>query len=358
MSRWSDLKELIAPASVRHSVAPPLEAGLRPNDRLERAALLAQFDPLGVDDIVAWRGDLVATAGRRLVRLAHAAPEVVASFHAPAGALAVLPQGLAVAVHATGIVVVDASGGTRVLTDDPRVRSCVTAMCVDAAGDLLVTVGSAAHTEWERALMMRDATGLLLKVDAAGGVRELALGLAWPAGVAVEPGGGILLSESNEHAVRRRDADGRAGRTVLVNLPGYPGRIATAQDGTWWAAMPYLRSRATELMFEFPSMVTEMVTTTEVDSWLVPRLRIEVPRRAPLQVGELSVLGKIKPWAPTRTYGLAFRFAGSGQIIESAHSRADGHRHGATGVAAQDGRVVVAVRGAGCVVEIGQGEGR
>jgi len=103
--------------------------------------------------------------------------------------------------------------------------------------------------------------------------------------------------------VQRRSADGsRAGaKVVLVNLPGYPGRITPAADGTWWAAMPCLRSRATELMFEFPAMVDEMVNTTEVDSWLVPRLRIEVPHRAPLQVGELSVLGPSEVRAGRRT---------------------------------------------------------
>jgi hypothetical protein len=357
MSRWTDLKELIAPGSVRHTVAPPLEAGLRPNRRLQDASVRSRFAPLGVDDVVVWNGRAVVSAGRAVAALEGGEPATVWTSDAEVGALAVLPEGLAMAVEGRGIILLSGDGSTRVLSDEPRVRTRVTALHPHPDGGLLATVGSTRHDQWERALMLRDRSGLLLRIDIGGRVDELDTGIAWPAGVAVEADGAILLSVANDHVVERRAPSGApaTARTVLHNLPGYPGRLVAAGDGTWWAVMPRLRSRATELMFEFPDMVQEMVSSTEVDSWLVPRLRIEVPHRAPLQVGELSVLGQIKPWAPTRTYGLAFRFASSGQIVESAHSRADGDRHGATGVAVDDeGGVLVAVRGAGCIVEIGQ----
>jgi hypothetical protein len=118
--------------------------------------------------------------------------------------------------------------------------------------------------------------------------------------------------------------------------------------------MPYLRNRATELILEHDDVRSEMVSRTEPESWLVPCLAIENLYRTPLQVGAIRVLGEIKPWAPTRTYGLAFRVNAEGRVLESAHSRADGRMHGVTAVLEREpGSVVVACRGAGNVLMLG-----
>lgn len=354
MSRWSALRELIAPGTVRRAAIPPLEAGLRPNQDLDQAKVAAEFAPLGVDDVVVADGKRYVTADSRLVELApDSSARTVATFDGTAGSLATTAAGLVVAVHGVGLVAVGPDGATSVISDDDLLKSNVSAIAAHDDGSLFVCVASTTTPEWARALMERSRTGLLLRVGDDGGVDVLDDGLAWPSGIAVD-GDDLVVSLGQRHTIQRRSiSTPRAAVAVLDNLPGYPGRVRRAHDGRWWAAMPYLRNRATELLMTHRDMVEEMISTTEVDTWLVPRLRTENAYRAPLQVGQIRVLGQIKPWAPPRTYGLAFQFTADGHVVRSAHSRADGTQHGVTGIAVTDeGTVVVVCRGAGTVLEL------
>src|SRR5690606_1620032 len=90
---------------------------------------------------------------------------------------------------------------------------------------------------------------------------------------------------------------------LLRNLPAFPGRIVPHGAG-WLVAFPYLRNRLSELLLEESDFVDEMVRTIPPDEWLVPSLRINNPYASALQLGQLRVLGVLKPWAPARTYGL------------------------------------------------------
>jgi hypothetical protein len=124
----------------------------------------------------------------------------------------------------------------------------------------------------------------------------------------------------------------------------YPGRAFHTDDG-WWVTAPYVRNRVTALLLDEPELVAEMVATINPDEWFIPRLRSDNPYTDPLQMGQLRTLGVVKPWAPPRSYGLAFRIEHDGRIAESLHSRVDGDRHGITGVVVDGDRVIVAARG-------------
>jgi hypothetical protein len=156
---------------------------------------------------------------------------------------------------------------------------------------------------------------------------------------------------SHAHRIERREtaALGR-GRVVLERMAFYPGRIR-AGGGGWWVAVPFLRNRATELILSEPDMRDDMVASVDEGQWLVPSLRRENIYLDPLQMGQLRVLGVLKPWAPPRSYGLVFLLGTDGRVVESQHSRVDGQRHGITGVAEGGGRVVVA--GKGCRTLLG-----
>jgi hypothetical protein len=358
MSRWRrDLLELISPGRVRRKAIPPLEAGLRPNTRLDEATVLAALHPMGLDDVAMLDGNMVLSTGGFLSRLVEDGLQTFVELPGTAGALAGRGDSVAVAVEGHGLVEVTANGSVSVISQDPRLTTCVTALTALDDGSFLVCVGSTATDDWARNLVAPNpATGLLLRV-VDGRVEELDRNLAWPSGVCADGDGGFLLSTSVGHRIERRSlADpGRSGKPLLDNLPGYPGRITPAsQPGEWWVAVPYLRNRATELILEHDDVRSEMVSQTEPESWLVPCLTIENLYRTPLQVGAIRVLGEIKPWAPTRTYGLAFRVNAEGRVLESAHSRADGRMHGVTAVLeTEPGSVVVACRGAGNVLMLG-----
>jgi hypothetical protein len=353
MSRWRDVREWLFPGRFDGPGIPALESNLRPNTRLDDAAVLARFDPLELEDAVVHDGTLVVSAGSRLVRVSAGEIETIATFDGRAGALASTPEGIVAAVNGVGLVRADA-GRVVPLVDDSRLRHAVTAISALPDGGLLVTVGSTETSEWVRALVAGDRSGLLLRVGSDDVVTLLADGLAWPSGVRAD-GEGFLLSLSLATTIERRSlTDPTLGTAIFRNISGYPGRIAPASAGTgrWWVAVPYLRNRATELMLGDPEFVADMVENLTPDAWLTPRLAVENPFTAPLQLGQMRVLEQVKPWAPSRTYGLAFEFDGRGRILQSAHSRADGNRHGVTAVVPWGDAIAVLAAGAGAVVEL------
>ena len=156
-----------------------------------------------------------------------------------------------------------------------------------------------------------------------------------------------------DHRIERRTlAAPRTGSALTANMAGYPGRIRERPAGGWWVAMPYLRNRATELILADDAIRNDMAANIDPTLWLVPMLRSENVYRDPLQIGQQRVMGVLKPWAPPRAYGLVFRVGPDGRIVESAHSRPDGHRKGVTGVAVRDRGVVVACQGARVLVDV------
>ena len=67
--------------------------------------------------------------------------------------------------------------------------------------------------------------------------------------------------------------------------------------------------------------------------------------REPLQGGSIKSMGILKPWAPTRSYGLVVRLDAGFAPVSSLHSRADGRRHGITSALEWRGELWLASRG-------------
>lgn len=359
MSRRRDhLLEWITPGRVRRASIPPLEAGFRPNRRLDEGEVLGSFDPGALDDVVVAGESLVIGVGTELLRRTPGGEfTTLVGLPGPVTSMARADEALVVAVSGTGLVLTRPDRAIEILCDDVRVQENVTAITSAPDGSLLVCIGSTQTTDWRWSLVRKGHDGLLLRV-AGGEVEVLDQALAWPSGVALDGEDGFLLSLSLGWRIERRSlALPSRGTTMLKNLPGYPGRITRCPDGNgWWVAMPYMRNRATEFLLEDSELTQAMVDGMEPDAWLVPALGTTNVYRAPLQVGQIRVLGEVKPWAPPRSYGLVFRLDRRGHVLGSAHSRSDGHTHGVTGVAvAADGAVVLACAGSGVVVRLGGG---
>lgn len=353
------VKEFISPASVKHHSLPPLEAGLRPNSRLEAAVALTPPGEYEPDDVcVLPSGGIRFTAGSKVLAWESGQVRELADVGGPAGPLVRREGTLLTGVEGRGLVAVDEDGKTTEVCSDPAVQRCVTDLAVRPDGSLVVVVGSTevGADGWARALIAADRSGRLVAVD-GGRAEVVADRLAWPSGVAVEPDGSLLVSLSHQQRIERRSLDHPdRGKAVLQRLAFYPGRIRVSPQG-WWAAAPYLRNRATELLLSEHEMRDDMVRSIEEAQWLLPSLRRENIYLDPLQMGQLRVLGVLKPWAPPRSYGLVFLFGGDGRVIESHHSRADGNRHGITGIDEAGGRVVVAGKGCRALLELRRDNG-
>ncbi len=92
----------------------------------------------------------------------------------------------------------------------------------------------------------------------------------------------------------------------------------------------------------------------EVDEafWMAPTLSSGHSFEEPLQGGAVKHLGIHKPWAPTRSYGLLVQLDPACTPVASAHSRADGKRHGITSAIGVGGRIFAVSRGSGEVLEL------
>ncbi|MEU3528735.1 hypothetical protein AB0E62_33615 [Streptomyces sp. NPDC038707] len=342
------IKEWLNPDWASHRTVPPMEAGLRPNHRLDEAEALLPAESYEPDDVaVTDDGTVVFSAGDTVCALRDGEVRTIAVLSGTVTALTACGGDVLAAVEGVGLVTVGPAGETAERCTDPAVSSCVTDLTLTGDGSVLVTVGSRHEGPdgWARALLRGDRSGRIVRVTGATASVE-AEGLGWPAGIEAVGNGEVLVSLSLDHRIERRrtTALGTPGAGAPANLPAYPGRLAATEDGCWVAA-PYVRNRFTELLLDEPELAAEMMRTIAPGEWFVPRLRCTTPYTDTLQLGQLRVLGVIKPWAPARSYGLAFRLDGTGRVLESLHSRADGERHGVTGLAVRGPRPVLAVRG-------------
>ncbi|MPZ62172.1 MAG: hypothetical protein GEU93_12930 [Propionibacteriales bacterium] len=349
------IKEWINPNWATHMSIPPMERGLRPNSRLDHAhALLTPGDYEPEDLLVLDSGAIWFSSGTAIQELKDGNVRTVAELGGPVGTLTKLNSDIVAAVEGRGLVSVSASESVSQLCSDTSVATCVTDLTALPDGSLLASVGSTEYgiDGWGRALVHHDRSGRLVQVDGQH-AQVRAEGLGWPAGMEADPDGEVLVSLSLDHRIERRAADSLDGaaRPMLTNLPLYPGRISLGDNG-WWVAGPYVRNRITALLLDEPELLGEMVATINPDEWFIPRLRSENPYTDPLQMGQLRTLGVVKPWAPPRSYGVAFRIDRGKRISESVHSRVDGKCHGITRVTAHGTQVIAAAQGFRSLVEI------
>lgn len=337
------LKEFINPAWVRHPSVPPLEAGLRPNERLDSSRVVVGH--LEIDDMAQLRDGRVAlTHGPQvLIYRDGEVQDLLATMDGRVTALAALGDRLVAAVTGVGLVNIDSSGLHSILDSAERYRSCVTALHMASDGSLYAAIGSDDYTveQWKHALVTRDRSGSIVRVKDGNAVARR---LAWPAGICGDAEGDLVVSEMNAHSIRHFSLSTGTRSTVLSNLPAYPGRI-TADGSGWLVAFPYVRNRLSELLLEERKFVDEMTKTIDPDDWMVPSLSNDNPFTSALQLGQLRVLGTLKPWAPARSYGLVAQLDQGGRFSVSYHSRVDGLQHGVTSAVNIGEGLLVSARG-------------
>ena len=362
MSIFASVKEFIAPGSVSRTSIPPFEAALRANSKLDEAQLVLESAEHEPNSIVAIGGNSFRfSSGNSVFSYDGDVVTEQVRFDGSAGSLERIGADTVVAVEGRGLVLLDDAGNTTDLCTDDAVKSCITDLAAGPEGELYATVGSRHLNikQWSRSLLEADRSGQLVRVGGTK-VTTLLSGLAWPAGVLIDPSDPrrIVVSSSNDHRIYTGQVGAASLDPLTSELPFYPGRLRGADDGGYWVAAPYVRNRFTELMLTDAGFTREMMATIDPDEWLVPRLRSDRPHAAALQVGQIRVLGVLKPWAPARSYGLVAHIERGGRFDFSAHSRADGDVHGITDVAVSGpGQVLLAGQGCRNLVPVELDEG-
>jgi hypothetical protein len=335
---------------------PPLDGALRPNRVLDEQGLrvpLADVDSLAVLD-----GGIVASAADSLYVLEEDGRATVRSrYHHEVACIASAGDGALAVALSSGEIIMEGGGfdGRRYRTEPGL--GCVTAIAVSDS-EIFAANGSATNTtrDWARDLLERNASGSIWRIDLKSGRNSRIMdGLAFPAGLAVE-GDELVCSEAWRHRlIRIAVSSPHRTRTILADLPGYPGRIAPAGDGYWLAAFAP-RSQLVEFVLREPAYRRRMMAEVPPQYWVAPKLRSGRSFYESLQGGGVKHLGLLKPWAPTMSAGFAIRLDRDFRPVASLQSRADGATHGVTSVVETHGRVFVAARGDGVLVALDPAE--
>jgi len=334
---------------------PPMDGALRPNNRLERAAVVARL--AAPDNLVRSGGRIVASSGRTLVTVdpVSGALQDLHEFDQPITCIAVGNDGMLAVGSADGSICFGGANSPRSWRPAAQRVSCPTAMTFDARGDLIACQGSARHApdRWKHDLMERGSSGAVWRIPGDGRAAQcLARGLAFPFGVAPH-GDGFVVSESWRHRILRIDGGG-AVATLQADLPGYPARLVPAGDG-YWLCLFAPRSQLVEFVLRETEFRERMLREVDDAHWVAPTLSAARSYLDPMQGGGMVTQGQIKPWAPTRSYGLVVRLDAALRPVDSFHSRADGHFHGVTSCVETEHGLLVASKGDGAILALRAG---
>lgn len=339
----------------KHAVTvPSMDGALQPNNRLEEARMLTSVT--APDNIVLAGGKLFFSSGCELLSL-DAASGTVASegcMDADVCALAAVPDG-GLAVGLANGRVRFAGGrldGAAAPAPPGRTFRCITAITAIDNETVAVTEGSLDHeaAQWRRDLLGHGESGSVWTARAGdAAARQVAGGLAWPAGIALDRDGAFIVSESWAHRLVKLSASGEP-QTVVGDLPGYPGRLSRASDGGYWLCVFAPRSQLVEFVLREREFRERMMREIAEEHWVAPALFSGRDFREPLQGGAVKSMGMLKPWAPTRSYGLVCKLDSDLLPVWSAHSRADGRLHGVTAAVEANGWLYACSQGGDAVV--------
>lgn len=333
-----------------HSISvPPMDGALRSNSLLEAAdPVLAMPSPANLVE-----GHF--SSGAVLYRLVDGQAVQVETYPAEIAALALRSGALAVAL-ASGEIRIRGGrhDGKSWAAGQGLAINCPTALAFADDDTLIVANGSGKHglAEWRQDLLRRQAAGSVMKLDLRNSQGTLlAKDLAWPYGVLPLADGGVLVSESwKARLVILRP--GKAPEPVLTDLPAYPARIVPRADGGAWLTLFAPRRRIVELVMRETDFRETMMAEVAPEYWVSPSIRPMESYYEPLQGGTLKKLALLKPWAPSRSYGLVVELDAEFQPTRSFHSRADGTRHGISSCHEQDGRLLIAATGGDILISL------
>ena len=328
---------------------PPLDGALKPNTRLEDApegiATAAPPGALAVKDArVLW------TEGVRVMSQAgpvtEAAGEITALAVSSTGRMALAVEGQGISID--GAVPPALAG-----------LSCVTTLAFAGEDVLWIAVGSTIHpiSAWSRDFLEMCRAGCVLRFDlGTQNLKPVAERLGFPFGLLSTPAG-MVFSESWSRRLMRIDNGGRITQ-LMENLPGYPAGLAPASGGGAWMALFAPCNPLLELVLREPAYRQAMMAEVDPEFWIAPALRSGYSFHEPMQGGALKQMGILKPWAPTRSYGLVVELSVDFVPMQSLHSRTGGRRHGVTSVLEHDGQLWVTSKGANEVLCLDAGRGR
>ncbi len=335
------------------TTVPPLDGQLKPNQLLETASVIAEFD--APEDLATDGKSVFVANGAAVLRLDGVASVEMVRFDRTVTALCCLRDGgLAVALDGRDVQVIGgAFDGKQWHQAAGKRFNAVNAI---AQGDdertLIVTDGSDTqpYERWCYDLMERGESGRVIELDLGTGVeRVVAEGLAYAFGACVV-GNEVWVSECWRHRILAINA--RSRRTVIGHLPVYPSRLSPAAGGGYWLTAFIARTQLVEFVLRESAYRRRMMREIDPRYWIAPRLSSGRTFLEPMQGAHIKTMGILKPWAPPRSYGLVIRLTQEGLPRYSLHSRVDGSHHGVVAAVECRGELFVLAKGCGKILRL------
>jgi hypothetical protein len=328
---------------------PPMDGPLQPNNDLESATAVLQIS--APDNLVAVNGALIFSSGSELFELDVGAGSArsLARFWTSVSTVAALPNGgIALGLSNGEIRFHGGANDGKVIANLGNYRGICPTALLAVGNSLIVAEGSAVRgpMEWRRDLIERGESGSIWRLDLQNRASVcLADRLAYPNGLAIHQDGSIVASESWRHRLVKLSPDGSKREIILEHLPGYPSRLAPSSRGGYWLTVFAPRSSLIEFILREAEFKCRMMAEIPEEYWVAPSLASGASFKEPMQNGGIKVMGILKPWAPTRSYGLLMKLDQGFSPIRSHHSRSDGRRHGITSAVELGGTIFVACKG-------------
>jgi hypothetical protein len=335
---------------------PPMDGAFSPNQRLDEASLVLEVpapDNIAGDGERIWfssQGDLFELKLGQSTSTA----ERIARFQSSIACIDVRADaGIAIGLASGGLAFWGGPyHGKAILALQERPILCPTALRFEDQNSILLCMGSQDNdaARWKRDLLDGNASGSVWRIDLRRDQSVLlADNLAWPSGLASSHGR-LVVAESWRH--RLVGIDGGQRNPILTELPGYPGALSAASPTGHWLVVPAPRSQLVEFVLREPRYRRTMMEEIEPDFWIAPSLTPIRDVREPLQAGAMRELGEIKPWAPSRSYGLVVQLDANFNPLRSFHSRANGSRHGVTSCLQAGDRLLLSSHGANAILNL------
>lgn len=324
---------------------PSMDGALKPNRLLDGARVMWDGGDSRVANLAGGGARVYFSLGAQLFvfEAGHSQPVHVATAGGDITAVAAHESGaVAVGVSGRGVLVMARGDELRPVEIKGASLDCPTALAFENPDTLVVANGSASNApgQWCRDLMEKNRSGSVWRVDIrTGEARCLARDLGFPSGIAVTPSGAVVVSESWRHQLLLIEPSGKSS-VVLEDLPGYPGAISRGGAG-YWLSVFAPRRQLIEFVLREDGYRRAMLGTLDERYWVAPSLKTGIDYFEPVQSGSVRHLGIVKPWAPTRSYGLLVALDENFNPCASYHSRADAGRHGITSAVERDGEVLV-----------------
>ena len=333
---------------------PPMDGALRSNSKIEAAEML--FATPSPANLIHDGTDGYFSCGHEVFRFGNGQPVPLTACDSVVSAMAMHQGMIAIGLAAGGIRMIGGAldGKAFPVTSGFEVN-CPVAMAFKDAETLIIANGSTLHgpEDWRHDLLQRNAAGSVLELSLkTGKAIRRADGLSWPFGVLPLADDAILVSESwKARLVMLRP--GQPPEPVLTDLPAYPARLAPTSSGLGaWLPLFAPRRRIVELVMRETAFRDRMMAEMPAAYWVAPSLRPMESYYEPLQGGTLKKLAMLKPWAPSRSYGLVVELDEEFQPIRSFHSRADGKRHGISSCTEVGGNLIFAATGGDAILSL------